>query len=598
MCKPTITNDNNQGQSAPHDIVTRNVIVSGAGPSGLLLTALLLNHNRQQQQQQQQQEQAASTTTTATPNNNNICSHIRYQVTLLESRSDLGQLDVQRDLPSKRSWMIGLAGHGLNALRTLPKLYNDYVQQPHVGVELQTFTIYLGATKMENRMPQPKEDSQEDMDKSTKKNNPNEAYIVDRNYVVAAMSRYLHDHHGDDPYLTMRYQTQLQYVDAPRHRILARDVNTQDDEYYLPYDLLVGADGARSVVRQALVAQVYDFEMDYGDIFNQFRAVHVTKPASLNADGMSLLPACLPGGMNGICLPMPPSAANGSTGNKEEEERLVNISIGCPRHAKVAPELESNDVQVVADYFQKHFKAFELVDYHDFAKKWIGGNGQKWNRTAQVHCNQYHSCKGKLAIMGDAAHATSPSIGMGMNTALRDAASLYRILVQQEEKQVEEAQSSSSIDKTLSWDDDQNLDRVLTEFSNQRVREGQSLTDLAFHLYCLDETAQGMETLHMIVRGALHGWFPSLVSPHPQMLIGNPQYDLRDVYQLASQTLKIIPKHRAINDKIRQEYLEERLEMVPASPPKNWGVTVLLGLAGLSVAGMALGMKLYSTPFP
>ena len=30
--------------------------------------------------------------------------------------------------------------------------------------------------------------------------------------------------------------------------------------------------------------------------------------------------------------------------------------------------------------------------------------------------------------MGDAAHATSPAIGMGMNTALRDAQIFYEIL--------------------------------------------------------------------------------------------------------------------------------------------------------------------------
>ena len=47
------------------------------------------------------------------------------------------------------------------------------------------------------------------------------------------------------------------------------------------YDLLEGDDGSRSVVREALVKQNYDFEMDFDDIFNIFQAVHVKRPATL-----------------------------------------------------------------------------------------------------------------------------------------------------------------------------------------------------------------------------------------------------------------------------------------------------------------------------
>merc|ERR1712228_177051 len=101
-----------------------------------------------------------------------------------------------------------------------------------------------------------------------------------------------------------------------------------------------------------------------------------------------------------------------------------------------------------------------------------------------------------------------------------------------------------------------NLEEVLPEFSKKRVKEGNSLTDLAFHLYCLDETTQGIETLHMVLRGMLSSWFPSLISKHPQSVIGSPKYNLAEVYQLSTD-LNIIPKHRAINEKIRRSHYKK-----------------------------------------
>jgi len=479
---------------------TKRVVISGAGPSGLLLACLLLKRNKE--------------TTSGT----------KYHVTLLDSRVDVGLLDVETELKSYRSWMIGLAGHGLDALREIPELYNKYVQQPHVGVKLEHLSLILGTKEMKS--------SVKDVEKST---GNGELYIVDRNFIVAAIARFMDVEHGDDPLLTRRYRTKMMYVDYEKRRALVRGVDDDSEECYLDYDLLIGADGARSVVREAFVKSAYDFEMDIGDIFNQFRAVHVALPKALEPTGMALLPNCLPH-MTGIGLPMP--------------DNLINISIMVPTNNfdKISPDLSSDNPKVVAAYFRTHFKAFELADYDDFAEKWIA-NG-RWNRTSMVHCNKYHDTQHRLLLMGDAAHATSPSIGMGMNTALRDAQKFCALLAEH--------------------DDD--LDAALPAFSAARVPEGNSLTDLAFNLYCLDTRWQLVETVHMIVRGKLHGWFPSLVTNHPQNLIGSPNYSLSDVYDIATK-LNIIPKHRAINDRIRQQYFEQKMGMtsgVGGSSMKKW----------------------------
>lgn len=482
MCGPTTT-------IAP----PQHVVIAGAGPAGLLLANLLLKRN-------------------------DDLGLTKYKVTLIESRADVGALDVAGLRKNHRSWMLALAGHGLEALRTIPELYQNYVQQPHVGVRLEGISIFLGSKEMNGS------DAMEE-------GQDNEGYTVDRNFVVAAMAKYLSDTYGNDPALTLCYKTNLQYVDATKRRVLMR--TNDDKEEYVSYDLLVGADGSRSVVRDALIKENYEFAMSFDDIFQDFRAVHVKRPAALKPATMALLPDCFPY-MQGIALPVP--------------DDLVNISIGVPRQNfdKIPAELKSDDSKVVAKYVRENLKCFELDDYDDFAAKWIG-NG-RWNRTTQVHCNTYHSTKASILLMGDAAHATSPSIGMGMNTALRDAQKLYELLMVHKD----------------------NFETALPAFSEERVKEGNSLTDMAMHLYCLDANTQMFETLHMVIRSALNSLFPSLVSKHPQAMIGSPNVTLAEVYTVSTK-LGVVPKHRAINDRIRQEYFERSVGMIPTDCKKGYG---------------------------
>ena len=96
-------------------------MIAGAGPAGLLLAALLLNRN------------------------NDANCRIEYKVKLVEYREDLGLLDPDTELKAHRSWMIALAGHGLEAVRTLPKLYNDFVNG--VGVDIRYVSIFLESRK-------------------------------------------------------------------------------------------------------------------------------------------------------------------------------------------------------------------------------------------------------------------------------------------------------------------------------------------------------------------------------------------------------------------------------------------------------------------
>lgn len=488
------------------------VVVAGAGPAGLLCCALLLARNND---------------STAEG------SSVVYDVTLIDNRQDLGSLSQEELSKSFRSWMLGLTNHGLDAIREVPNLYHNYVKGE--GVQLDEFNIYFGSKEMKQ-----KSDDEEDVDN----------FIVDRNFIVAAIARYLKETHENDENFHSMYLSSCQYVDYENKQVLVRNVKSKD-ETYVPYDLLIGCDGVRSVVREALIRRHSDFACSVSDIFQKFKAVHIQRPTSVSARGMSILPNCFKN-FQGIVLP--------ETGDN------VNISIGVPHNLfdDIDPELKSEDYKIVSQYLKENFKAFELVDYDDFAKQWVG---QRWNKTGQVHCNRYHSSQMNIVIMGDAAHATSPSIGMGMNTALRDAQIFNQLLKENKD----------------------DINATLPAFSEARVKEGNSLTSLAFNLNCLDNKAQTLETIHMVVRMMLHKRVPWLVSNHPQAMIGRRGVGLSDVFDHATK-LGIISKQRAINEKVCHEYFEQTSGMVAPTKKSKRG-SILYVSAAIAVLSSVVVMK-------
>jgi kynurenine 3-monooxygenase len=175
-------------------------------------------------------------------------------------------------------------------------LYEEYCKD--VGIEVTTLSIHLGGKEITQTA------TVDEM-----KAADNENFIVDRNFIVAAIARFVADSKNQpENNNTCRtlYQHKIMYVDYENQRVLVRrDLTDNDDndekEFYLPYDLLVGSDGVRSVVREAMVKRHSTFEMDVGDIFQSFKAVHVERPDNVKEASMHLLPACFPN-MQGIAL--------------------------------------------------------------------------------------------------------------------------------------------------------------------------------------------------------------------------------------------------------------------------------------------------------
>ena len=73
--------------------------------------------------------------------------------------------------------------------------------------------------------------------------------------------------------------------------------------------------------------------------------------------------------------------------------------------------------------------------------------------------NKYHHSGGKVALVGDAAHTMSSHFGQGMACGISDVCCLYECL------------------KRHNWSD---IPRALTEYSEERVPQGNAITDLNY----------------------------------------------------------------------------------------------------------------------
>jgi len=508
---------------------TKKVVIVGAGPAGLLASILFLRRNERASQQ-------------------------KYQVTIVDPGVNYGKLDAN-GLQRKRSWMIGLSAHGLGAIRSVDGLYENHVRG--LGIDIEHAIIGLSPSIKIHR------EASEIIDKDS-------AFTVDRNFICAALAKYLTEKYesegitkrmvnvtssdGDKvemPEFRSYYDTRALFVDYDKKRVLVRE-ETSDEDMFLDYDLIIGCDGIRSVVRNAIASTNRDFEFSIRGTFGKGKAVHVDCPPEVKDGTFFFLRNAVPN-MDSFTLP--------------ETGRKLNVNLGYAMNTedKIDPVLKSDDVDAISAYFKKHFHAFEM-DCDDAAKQWVS---QSWNTISQVHCNIYHDSKRMILLMGDAAHATSPQIGQGMNTALADAAAFDRMLDTHKD----------------------NLSAALETFSEERVKEGNALTDLSFYTFSLSSSQQLKVMIGSMIRTSLHKHLPMLFNPDPMDEISRGG-KLSVAYDKMSK-LGIIQKIRETNDKMMREHFEKTCGMTVSSSSSMFSMSSMMGTA-LIVLLLAILFSNYS----
>ncbi|NQV53338.1 MAG: FAD-dependent monooxygenase [Flavobacteriales bacterium] len=111
--------------------------------------------------------------------------------------------------------------------------------------------------------------------------------------------------------------------------------------------------------------------------------------------------------------------------------------------------------EAVNDFFQTTFPDFYAM-MPNIAEAW---EDHPLSSLAITRCYPWHH--GKCALMGDAAHATVPFYGQGMNAGFEDCTVMWELMQKHNED----------------WD------KVFAEYSEQRKPDGDGLQDLSLHNY-------------------------------------------------------------------------------------------------------------------
>jgi kynurenine 3-monooxygenase len=325
------------------------------------------------------------------------------------------------------------------------------------------------------------------------------------------------------------------FLDNTADGICTFDVGGKHIKVATPFDLIIGADGAYSGVREVTLRKSrINFSREY--CTHGYKEISIPATADNdyalpNYQGLHIWPR---GQFMLIAIP---------NSDKSFTATLFAPYSGPDGFDAVDPE---NKAQVL-DYFSRHFPDIiplmpDLVN--DFKNNPVGA-------LVTVKVNPWSL--GKVVLLGDAAHAVVPFFGQGMNAGFQDGLLLYRKIQQRV------AEKRMPIK--------QELVASAEEFGKERVPATDALAELCLeHLNDMaSNTASRWYLLTKRLEASLSAWFPQTFVP---------------LYTMVS--FQDVPYHEAVARAHRQDVWLSRI----------LGAQVLLLGAGLVGAGF-MGYKHY-----
>lgn len=237
------------------------------------------------------------------------------------------------------------------------------------------------------------------------------------------------------PNVNFNFDHSCEYVDTDQGVVR---LTHEGETISVQGDLIVGADGAGSAVRRTLMGKPrFDFSQKFID--SGYKEVHI--PAAedgspqLNIDALHIWPR------REFMLMGLANTDNGFTGTV---------------FAPFTGEYGLDQLKTGKDglrYFEKYFKdAIPLIP--NLEEQW---ENNPTSALACIRCNPYH-WNHNIMLIGDAAHATVPFYGEGMNGSLEDVRVFLELLDEH---------------------GDENMQKVLEIYTEQRVPAGNALVDLS-----------------------------------------------------------------------------------------------------------------------
>ena len=239
------------------------------------------------------------------------------------------------------------------------------------------------------------------------------------------------------------------------------------------YDRLVAADGARSPIRDYLDRET-SLQCEQNYVPDAYKSVFLSR---LNATlGLELEPNKIHGCNQGnktrmLMVPQP-------------GDRLDGVILFDPLQN---PLTSLTTKEEVLTFFQENFPLFGQLMSPEQAEAFLH---RPVGRILTVRCDRFHEGD-SILLIGDAAHAVSPSIGQGCNASLEDVLIFERLLEQYEDD----------------WA------QVLPAFSEQRVPDAHALRELSDYSFPRTKLLAVEYFLRFKIGRFLHRLFPQWAKP-------------------------------------------------------------------------------------
>lgn len=212
---------------------------------------------------------------------------------------------------------------------------------------------------------------------------------------------------------------------------------------HLQGDLIIGADGAHSAVRRAMQSGLRRFAFEQSFFRHGYKTLVLPNAAELGfrKDLLYFFGMDSKGLFAGRAATIP----NGS----------ISFAICLPYTG--TPSLSTHNREAMAGFFSRYFGSLPPASRQELLDQFMALPS---NDLINVRSNTFHY-KGNVLLIGDAAHATAPFLGQGMNMALEDVHVFMTLLKKHGEA----------------------LEPALADFTRQRKVQADAMQDMAIANY-------------------------------------------------------------------------------------------------------------------
>ncbi|MEH2081228.1 MAG: NAD(P)/FAD-dependent oxidoreductase [Nostoc sp.] len=407
--------------------MVKKVVIVGAGPCGLLLAHYLLSRGD------------------------------KYEIDIYERRSDPRIVSFS----TSRTYPISLNERAMRALRKIEGL-EEAVKSKSLEVTGTIFHQKNGKTRVTPR------------NKSL--------FTLDRTSLAIVLLENLNQKY--DNKLNLNFNCQCTSVDfvaktVTLKKVVEASVVEGKHEFTVDYDLLIGADGANSQIRENFFA-TKNFECQQKYVPNDYKSIFLPRPnenSSINLEQGKIHSWIINDSTLIVLLHQQDGSMSGVVLFLRKKNQIVNLS----------------NTEEVLTFFQNNFPEVYQMMPREEAEAFLT---RPVSRILTIRCNRYHQSDNVL-LMGDAAHAVSSSIGQGCNAALEDVVLFNNLLDEYSD----------------------NIGEVVEQFTVRRKEDAHALVELGDNAFPSTIVLFIEFVLRESIAKTLHKLFPHRFSPSISELI-------------------------------------------------------------------------------